>query len=250
MLAASDSTPSSPWCPRIVAHRGANNLAPENTRAAIQQCLSLNVAVMELDVRASRDGVLYNFHDSHLHRTTNGTGSIELRSSAYIDALDAGSWFAPEFAGEPVPRIDAILREFSQDFAFFLDIKSGSISEIIALMRDYKIAETAFVWFGSSARDRAFREQAPEIARKVNIKDEKELLTKAVNTGARYVEVDQSRLDKDLVRRAHEHDIFVMMADHEGTERSFCTAFRAEVDLINLDCPERFVAFQASTSPC
>jgi glycerophosphoryl diester phosphodiesterase len=239
-----------PYSPRIVAHRGANNVAPENTRAAILACIPLDVAVLELDVRSSRDGVLYNFHDPHLHRTTNGTGSIELRSSGYIDTLDAGSWFSAQFAGEQVPRIESVFREFSKDFTFFLDIKSGSLPEIIALMRSYEVNASAFVWFSSATRDSEFRQQAPEIARKVNIRNHKELESKAAATGARYVEVDLSRVTRDLVEDARERNISVIVADHAGTVESFHTACRSGAALINIDCPERFAAFRASYRSC
>jgi glycerophosphoryl diester phosphodiesterase len=43
---------------RIVAHRGASALAPENTLAAFAAALDLGVATVETDIRATRDGEL------------------------------------------------------------------------------------------------------------------------------------------------------------------------------------------------
>ena len=96
----------------IVAHRGANHLAPENTFAAAQKCVELRVDYVEIDVRTSKDGVMYILHDKTLDRTTNGTGEISARSSDYIDTLDAGSWFGSEFSGEKVPRLKPFLEAF------------------------------------------------------------------------------------------------------------------------------------------
>lgn len=93
----------------IVAHRGANSLAPENTLSAIRHCLELGVEYIELDVRQSRDGVFYNFHNSILERTTNGRGLLCDQMSHTIDSLDAGINFGHQFAGERVPRIDEVL---------------------------------------------------------------------------------------------------------------------------------------------
>ena len=96
----------------IVAHRGANHLAPENTIAAAQKCVELGVDYVEIDVRTSKDGVMYLLHDKTLDRTMDGTGEIKERESSYIDSLDAGSWFSSNFSGEKVPRLEPFLRVF------------------------------------------------------------------------------------------------------------------------------------------
>jgi len=46
----------------IVCHRGANELAPENTYASSQICLDWGVHYVEIDVSTSADGVLYVIH--------------------------------------------------------------------------------------------------------------------------------------------------------------------------------------------
>jgi len=75
----------------IVVHRGANDVAPENTMASAQACIDLGADYVEIDVWRSLDGVHYIMHDPKLDRTTNGRGLIALRTSRYIDRLDAGS---------------------------------------------------------------------------------------------------------------------------------------------------------------
>ncbi|NCF44910.1 MAG: glycerophosphodiester phosphodiesterase, partial [Proteobacteria bacterium] len=78
--------------PRLVCHRGASLIAPENTFAAADVALDRGAHLIELDVRESADGVLYVMHDKTLDRTTDGTGPIQHRTAAEIDALDAGRW--------------------------------------------------------------------------------------------------------------------------------------------------------------
>ncbi len=93
----------------ICAHRGASNLAPENTMSALRKALETGATMIELDVQITRDQELVVFHDDTLERTTNGYGSIHERSYADLTQLDAGSWFAPEFADEHIPRFrDAV----------------------------------------------------------------------------------------------------------------------------------------------
>lgn len=77
----------------VVVHRGANHLAPENTYAAAARAIVLGVDYIEIDVHRSWDGVRYLMHDMTLGRTTDGWGFIFLHTSAYLDGLDAGSWF-------------------------------------------------------------------------------------------------------------------------------------------------------------
>ena len=60
----------------LVAHRRANHLAPENAFAAAEICVDLGIDYVEIDVRTSKDGVLYVIHDSKLDRTTDGTGLV------------------------------------------------------------------------------------------------------------------------------------------------------------------------------
>ncbi len=95
--------------PRVIAHRGASGSAPENTLAALERAAQLGARAVEIDVMLSADGRPVIIHDSDLARTTNTKGPVAGASLAEIQALDAGSWFAPEFAGERVPTLDDAL---------------------------------------------------------------------------------------------------------------------------------------------
>ena len=52
---------------KIIGHRGAKGLAPENTLASFRKALEHGVDEIELDVRVSRDGVAVVQHDPKLH---------------------------------------------------------------------------------------------------------------------------------------------------------------------------------------
>lgn len=97
-----------PW-PRILAHRGGGTLAPENTLAAIRFGHSKGFRAVEVDARLTLDEVPVLIHDRTLERTTSGSGTVAETSSATIARLDAGAWFAPQFAGEPVPTLAATI---------------------------------------------------------------------------------------------------------------------------------------------
>ncbi|MCL6609799.1 MAG: glycerophosphoryl diester phosphodiesterase, partial [Geminicoccaceae bacterium] len=98
-----------PGLPRVIAHRGASSRAPENTLAAFRSAREAGAAMVELDARLARDGVLVVIHDSTLDRTTDGHGRVIETDSAEIRRLDAGSWFDPRFRGERVPTLEEAL---------------------------------------------------------------------------------------------------------------------------------------------
>lgn len=96
--------------PKVIGHRGAAGHAPENTLASIRRAAQLGASWVEFDVKLTRDGTLVLFHDDTLERTTDGTGPLADCTLAELQALDAGSWFNREFAGEKIPTLDAALK--------------------------------------------------------------------------------------------------------------------------------------------
>lgn len=94
---------------RVIGHRGAMGHAPENTIASIRRAAALGAAWVEVDVRLTADKRLVLMHDAALERTTDGGGLVEEATLAGIAALDAGGWYAPEFAGELVPALEEFI---------------------------------------------------------------------------------------------------------------------------------------------
>lgn len=86
---------------RIIAHRGARSLAPENTLAAAIQAYQIGADGWELDVAMSADGVLVLLHDDTLERTSNVAQLFPDRKPwsvydftiAELNQLDFGAWF-------------------------------------------------------------------------------------------------------------------------------------------------------------
>jgi glycerophosphoryl diester phosphodiesterase len=89
----------------VIAHRGASGTCPENTIPAFRRAAEVGAHMVELDVQLTRDGRPVVIHDWTLDRTTSGRGSVRRRTLAEIATLDAGSWFAPAFAGTRVPTL-------------------------------------------------------------------------------------------------------------------------------------------------
>lgn len=77
----------------VVAHRGGALEAPENTLSAIAHAVSVGVAAIEIDVQATRDGVVMLFHDEVLSADFAGLAGLRFRDLDYAvcSALDVGN---------------------------------------------------------------------------------------------------------------------------------------------------------------
>ncbi|WP_081893308.1 glycerophosphodiester phosphodiesterase [Actinoalloteichus caeruleus] len=117
--------------PEVVAHRGASGTAPENTLAAIRAADEIGADHVEIDVQRTSDGEIVLMHDCTLDRTTDAADVFPDRDSyavadltlAELSRLDAGSWFGPEFAGEPVPTLREAVRELDPGTGLLLEVK-------------------------------------------------------------------------------------------------------------------------------
>ncbi len=118
-----DFPPGSLPLPLVIAHRGDRTNAPENTISAFKRALELGADGIELDVRLTKDGQLVVFHDRCLERTSNGVGPVNHCTQQEVLALDAGSWFGPEFKGEHPPTLDEVFESLPTDFLINVEMK-------------------------------------------------------------------------------------------------------------------------------
>lgn len=219
----------------IVAHRGANHLAPENTIAATKKCVELGVDYVEVDVRTSQDGVLYVLHDATLDRTTNGTGLIREHGSAYIDSLDAGSWFGPEFADERVPRLKPFLEAFHGKIKVYFDVKDADLSELLSLVKQTGFSEDCFFWFSDDNRARELRRLDGRIPLKMNAVDVPGL-NRVLEYNPQIIEYRIENLTSEFVASARKHGLKLMAhALEEGAESRYPEIIDSAADMVNLD---------------
>lgn len=94
---------------RVIGHRGAAGVAPENTVASIERAIRAGAQAIEIDLHVSGDGELVVIHDDTVDRTTDGTGPVESMTLDEIRRLDAGNAFTPD-RGHSFPYRDAGVR--------------------------------------------------------------------------------------------------------------------------------------------
>ncbi len=95
--------------PRIIGHRGAKGLAPENTLASFEAAAQAGATSIEVDVTVTQDDCAVIHHDMDLMRCTDGQGPLLLQTLKEIRKLDAGVKFSMEFAGQKIPTMQETL---------------------------------------------------------------------------------------------------------------------------------------------
>lgn len=113
----------------VIAHRGDNIHAPENTLPAFQKAIDAGADMIELDVQLTADGVPMVFHDAYLHKRSSGEGLLSDFPSEEVECLDAGSWFSKKFTGETIPRLSEVLELAKDRILLNIEIKPEAVTE-------------------------------------------------------------------------------------------------------------------------
>jgi len=118
----------------IVAHRGANEEAPEYTRSAFDAALKYPVDGIEFDIRITREGIPVIHHDKTLSRITGSRRKIE---SCFFDELadsDWGSWFSKKYSTERILTFEKTIDLYCRRTRLFVEIKTDE---------EYSLSETS-----------------------------------------------------------------------------------------------------------
>lgn len=94
---------------KVISHRGANKLAPQNTIPAFEKSLEIGVDGFETDVHMSSDGVPVVCHNYTIDETSNGQGKISEMTLEQLRSYDFGSYFDEKYKGTPLPTLEEFL---------------------------------------------------------------------------------------------------------------------------------------------
>ena len=122
------------WRPKIVGHRGARNLAPENTMPGFKLAAEMNLASAELDVHLTADGHVVVIHDHTVDRTTNGSGRVDELTLEEIRELDAAASWNGAFPHTSIPTLDEVMTEYGKRFDWEIELKVDDRTDVPALI--------------------------------------------------------------------------------------------------------------------
>lgn len=114
---------------KVIAHRGANREALENSRDAYQRSVEGGAARIELDVQLSLDGHPVILHDDEPGHTCDPDDLAKLRCELGVTRLKISEMTAPQLKrirlknGEIIPFLDEIIDEFGKKIELNIEIK-------------------------------------------------------------------------------------------------------------------------------
>ncbi|MCL2508902.1 MAG: glycerophosphodiester phosphodiesterase [Oscillospiraceae bacterium] len=126
----------------IIAHRGANKVAPQNTLPAFQKAVQMGADGFENDVHLTKDGFIVVCHNYDIDETSNGHGLIADLTLEELCRYDFGSYLSKEFAGTKIPRLEEFLELCGGMKVVNIEIKSPRqkndiVRKTIAAVRDF-----------------------------------------------------------------------------------------------------------------
>jgi caffeoyl-CoA O-methyltransferase len=121
----------------VLVHRGDWSSAPENTLEAYAAAMDRGADGVEIDIRRSKDGVLYLHHDDNAGRVISGEGKV--RDLTYYEILSRGMTkvFGTANKDTRAPTLAAFLALARQRcMLLHLDVKEPGLQDEIIAMFD------------------------------------------------------------------------------------------------------------------
>ena len=219
--------------PRVCAHRGYSAVAPENSIPAYEAAVALGVEEIEMDIWATRDGVLVSAHDEELENLSDGTGLISDHTLAELKKLDFGVRFSEEFRGLRIPTFEEILERFAKRVIMNVHMKvwkrdpeKDYIKETVALIRKYDCQDYVYFMSANGPMVRTAKEYAPDIQGCIGWDrnpDPLSMVRRAMKFGIDRIQLFTPNFTEETVRLAHENGILcnVFFADEPEKARAF-----------------------------
>ena len=232
----------------VLGHRGAMGHAPENTMPSFYKAIELGATMFELDVHLSKDDVLVVMHDKTVDRTTNGTGKIRDLTWDEIKRLDAGSWFGPQFAGTPVPRLEKVFEAVGRDILINVEVKAGDtlypgiIAALVDRIKGAGLVDRVLITSFHVEYLREARALLPDA--QVGLifnKPRENPVAEALAEGWQVLHPHLSLVSREWVAEAHAHGLIVRGWNPNEVE-PMRRLIEAGVDGIGTDYPDRLVA--------
>lgn len=130
----------------VISHRTNMGTMPENTLAGISAAIDDGVDAIEVDVRATADGVPVLLHDASLERATGARRELtevttdELSALRVIDPHD-------DAGPQPVPTLAEVLALIDGRCRLVIEVKQADIEQLIATtLREASATGWCWLW--------------------------------------------------------------------------------------------------------
>ena len=182
--------------PEKISHRGAHQTLPENSLSAFLRAIELGADAIELDVHATRDGVVIVHHDPVVNAPAAARARIADLSASEISRF-------PLAHGVEIPTLEKVLNAVGDWAMVYVEIKAQGIEPLVVRCireSDARCAVHAFDHRVVKTVKRIFpaiRTGVLEVARHIDP------VASLVAAGAQDLWQEVSFIDEELVARAH-----------------------------------------------
>lgn len=192
---------------KVIVHRGLAVAAPENSAASIEMGAEDYVEWAEIDVRLTRDGQHVIIHDATVDRTTNGKGRVADLTLEELKQLDAGSWFAPRFAGTRLLTLREALDLSKNRINLCLDCKCVDVQLLAREIHAAAMEHQVVVYGNPELLSDVKRESNGTVARMTKYRPAMDFDTFVKEVAPEVVEIDAEQITSELCQRFHSRGI-------------------------------------------
>src|SRR5947207_7662258 len=112
---------------KIIGHRGARGLAPENTLASLQKALEHHVDAVEFDLRVTKDGVVILHHDREL--TDPNGAQHEIAGTTFVELIKHKKDLA---------TLEEVLKIIGQPVPLYMEVKTDEpVAPVVKIIKNY-----------------------------------------------------------------------------------------------------------------
>jgi len=123
----------------IFGHRGAVNLAPENTLKSFRKAIELQADFIEFDILETKDGKIVVCHDEEIFRLTGHHGFIRELTLEELKTFDFGE-------GEKIPTFEELIELTKGKINLNSEvIVKGIANKVIDIIKKYDIMDSIMV---------------------------------------------------------------------------------------------------------
>lgn len=195
-------TPARPV--QVMVHRGLSTIAPENSAPAIEKCIEDYLEWVEIDVRLTKDGHHVLVHNSAVDGVTSGTGKVSELTLDQLKELDAGTWFAPRFAGTKILTLAEALALAKGRINLLIDCKTIDakklVEEILATGMERQVVVYDDVESLAEIREHA----RDKVARMAKYRKERDVDSFIREVAPAAVEINAEDITSELCQRFHQ----------------------------------------------
>ncbi|MDD2437967.1 MAG: glycerophosphodiester phosphodiesterase family protein [Massilibacteroides sp.] len=236
----------------VTAHRGAHQKYPENTLASMREAIRMNVDIIEIDVRETKDHELVLIHDETIDRVTGENGYVKDLTLKEIQKKNL--LFKGEQTNYNIPTFSEALDELKGKAIINIDFKAGyeeALSKACLLIKEKGMEQEAFIYiYNHYEIITCLQKKYPWINIWPRAYSREDINTILTFSNIKIIQIDFSFYDDDWTKKLIKQGIRVSanaLGKYDDMQRQNVNGFeeiiKKQVNVIETDLPEELVWF-------